>query len=477
MAFISNSYVATKNILASISPWKPKKSQQQQLTEQFLSEWASMQGLDPDKLLADTLAFTSTQVPFYKDYFAQNSDKDPSRLTDWPLLTRDHLCNDYERLQATTANRWNTWTHASGGSTGQPVVVRHDDYFAAKAHALRKLCNRLFFGGPYYNQLILWGMTAEAEKNISSGAWNKIKDEVRSCMGLKTTHINTFEFCHDKMQQCVRILRRQKPDFIFGYAGSIYELAKYLEDRGLSPTRPLKRIGTTAQTLHPFMRECIERVFQCKVSDHYGSREVGPAAWQHPDGDMCFPKFFSKVEVVDDKGNTLPEGEPGRILITTLHNTTMPLIRYDIGDIGILGPDKELEGYPLASLQEISGRTSEEFTNTRGSRICAPFFINLFYYRPWLTQFSIVQRDFDDIDILYIPADPHAELPHQEVAEMNEKIKSVMSEDCRITWKAVDKMPTTKGGKRLFIRSEVRPEDLPAKSPADGLPSEGIPSA
>jgi phenylacetate-CoA ligase len=42
------------------------------------------------------------------------------------------------------------------------------------------------------------------------------------------------------------------------------------------------------------------------------------------------------VEILDDENNVLPYGQEGRIVIS-LFNKAHPFIRYDIGDIGILG--------------------------------------------------------------------------------------------------------------------------------------------
>lgn len=456
MNILGNSYLTTRRYFEPFVPSKKEPDQQNLLAEQFLTEWRAGKNIDGDQLLSDMLSFASRTVPFYSKHFSRNPEKDARRLSNWPILTRDDLWNEVASLHSTKTNPWKSWTHASGGSTGKPVSVVHDEYFAAKAQALRDFCGEIFLRGPHYNKLILWGVSGEGEKRApSQGVFRWVKDEIRELLGIKATHINTFEFTREKFEQCVSILRHQKPQFILGYAGSVYELAKYLNEKGVQPPYVPRMIATTAQTLHPFMRELIEKVFRCRVCDHYGSREVGPLAWQHESGAMYFPKFFSKIEVVDEAGKPVSVGETGRILVTTLHNHTMPLIRYDIGDIGVRGGDVTYRGYPFATLESISGRCSEEFTNPRGSRICGPFFINLFYYRSWLDQFYIVQRDYDLIEIMYVAKQPHKEVPAQEQTQIDAKIKSVMTESCNIIWTRVDEIPTTKSGKRLFIRSEV----------------------
>ncbi|MBF0548276.1 MAG: hypothetical protein HQM08_27820 [Candidatus Riflebacteria bacterium] len=43
---------------------------------------------------------------------------------------------------------------------------------------------------------------------------------------------------------------------------------------------------------------------------------------------------FNYIEIVDESGNRVPDGKVGRILITSLLKFAVPLIRYEIGDLG-----------------------------------------------------------------------------------------------------------------------------------------------
>jgi phenylacetate-CoA ligase len=61
------------------------------------------------------------------------------------------------------------------------------------------------------------------------------------------------------------------------------------------------------------------------------------------------------VEVVDEHGRPLPDGESGRILVTDLHNEAAPYLRHELGDIGRLLPDRCPCGRALPLL-ELVGR-------------------------------------------------------------------------------------------------------------------------
>ncbi len=456
MNLIGKCYLELKRQLHN--PSLNEMSHQEILTRQFQSEWEELKNIEDRGRLDAILQHAATHVPFYQRYFAEHTDKNPSILNNWPILTRDLLRKNFEALQSHQPLAGQTWTHASGGSTGKPVAVVHDEFFAAKAQALRNLSAKLFYDGPHYNKLILWGMNQEVERQKSGVGTlrQKIKNRLLRLGELQTTHINTFDFTREKFEQCADVLATQKPRFIMGYAGSVYQLAKYLDEQRIPVKRSPVVITTTAQTLYPFMREKIEQVFGCRVCDHYGSREVGPIAWQHKDGDMYFPKFFSKLEVVNGTGGACKIGEQGSILVTTLHNFSMPLIRYEIGDSGTRGGDKLYQGYPFATLTRISGKSNEEFLRKDGTLVHGQFFINLFYYRPWLDEFHVVQRQHELVEVLYVLKHKNRKPPQADIDEINQRIKSVMTAHCEVRWREVDEIPPTKAGKRLYIRSEVK---------------------
>jgi phenylacetate-coenzyme A ligase PaaK-like adenylate-forming protein len=74
------------------------------------------------------------------------------------------------------------------------------------------------------------------------------------------------------------------------------------------------------------------------IADIYSEQEVGYIALQFPD----YPYYHVQpenilVEVLDDNGNVCSSGDIGRVVITTLHNFTTPLIRYEIMDYAKVG--------------------------------------------------------------------------------------------------------------------------------------------
>jgi phenylacetate-CoA ligase len=162
-------------------------------------------------------------------------------------------------------------------------------------------------------------------------------------------------------------------------------------------------------------------------------------------------EFNNLVEVVDAAGNAVNPGEEGRLIITTLHNYSMPLIRYDIGDTAIAGTTCDC-GSTLPTLERVTGRVSDHFLTSTGDIVHGEYFTHLFYFRDWVEEFQVLQTDVDRIEIYYVSSrDPDA----TDVADIDAKIRLVMGQTCHVEWLRVDEVPRTPQGKTLYTRSLV----------------------
>jgi phenylacetate-CoA ligase len=256
------------------------------------------------------------------------------------------------------------------------------------------------------------------------------------------------------MRTFIHILNTQQPKLIIAYVDSMFELARFAE-REQMPIRPQAAIITSAGTLTAFMRETIERVFQCRVFDRYGSREVGDIAGEcaaHR-GLHIFP-WGCYVEVVDDEGTPLPAGREGKILVTCLSNYAMPLIRYEIGDRGSLSADPHCGcGRARQTLKSIAGRNDDIFRMRDGTQIEGGYFGMLLYARPWVLKCQVIQKSYTSL-LFKIKKAEHGCTP-QELADITSKARTLMGEACQIDFEFVDDIPSSRSGKYRYILSEV----------------------
>jgi phenylacetate-CoA ligase len=202
------------------------------------------------------------------------------------------------------------------------------------------------------------------------------------------------------------------------------------------------------------MREQIEAVFATKVYNFYGATEVGSIAGECKEGLMHIFSFYNNVEILDNKDQPVNNGEEGRVIVTNLYNYLMPLIRYEIGDMALLGPKRCKCGNVLPTLENVTGRITDWFIKEDETTISPMFFMFLFmpkYRKRFLKKFQIIQEDYKKIRILIV-TENSKEIPQKEI---DEKIKQMMGKDCKIIWEFVDEIPKTKSGKYIYIKSLV----------------------
>ena len=258
----------------------------------------------------------------------------------------------------------------------------------------------------------------------------------------------------DRMREYLGLLNRFSTKLIIAYAQSIYELAQFAERENIFVS-PQTAVMTSAGTLFPFMREKIEKTFQCKVFNRYGSREVGDIAseCEAHEGLHVFP-WGNYVEIVDEKGFPVPNGTEGNILVTNLSNFAMPLIRYFIGDRGTLSQSDHCScGRQGQILEKISGRNVDVFKKRDGTLVDGEYFTHLLYFKNWVRKFQVVQKDYSHIVFRIIMTG--AEYAPEELDEIKEKTRIVMGEDCITSIEFVDDIPLSASGKYRYTISEV----------------------
>lgn len=140
-----------------------------------------------------------------------------------------------------------------------------------------------------------------------------------------------------------------RPVSIDGYPSALFQVANYMNARGITPhSRPVA-IFPTAETLLPHYQDAIENAFGCPVLDQYASSEGAPFIT------MC---TAGKRHYCVDSG-VIEEDGPEGVLVTGFDTHGTPLIRYRIGDrITLASPDDRCEcgsGLPLVSVIEGRG--------------------------------------------------------------------------------------------------------------------------
>ena len=364
-----------------------------------------------------------------------------------PILTKEIIRKRTGELISRDYGKRGWFYYASGGSTGEPVKLIQDRFFLKWVGATSKFYYKDIVGidQTFARKILFWAATNDISGRINEFGKKTIKDILTN-----TVVLDSYTMTEADMRRFVRIVNSHKPEIIRGYAGSLYEFCRFVERRKLSIFSP-KIVVSSAETLHGIMRKKIESVFGTKVYDFYGSREVDGIAGECRYGLLHVFMFNNYLEVLDRDNQAVKEGENGRIIVTTLHNFSMPLIRYEIGDMAVLGPEKCKCGKPLPTLRKVTGRQIDYFVREDGKIIYGAYFMHLFWAKDWVKAFKVAQEDYKRLRILIVLRKEIAN--ENEKREIEEKIKLVMGKDCKLIWEFVDEIPKTKTGKYLYTQS------------------------
>jgi phenylacetate-CoA ligase len=423
---------------------------------QYLREYldADARGVPPDtsrRLLARMLRHCREQVPHYARRLRELGDpgQDPEAvLAGMPILTKQNIREHFDELKSSDLSRRRWKLNTSGGSTGEPARFIQDREYEARSRALTLAFDK-WVGHEVGEPLVrLWG--SERDVLLGTLGWRARAFDALT----RTTFLNAFRMTPRAMRDFARRIRRIRPNLIVAYAQALYELAGFLEQEGIQVPK-VGAVITSAGTLHDFMRSRIERTFRCPVYNRYGSREVSLIACERPGVEgMWVAPWNNIVEIVDDNGQPVPPGTDGEILVTSLVNFAMPLVRYRIGDRGTLSPGSVRGGQ---TLRRVLGRNVDAFRRRDGTIVDGEYFTHLLYFRDWVEKFQFVQTRHDQV-VLRVVARTLARDAHQpELDSIEAGVKAVLGSDATLKVEWVDDIPPPPSGKLSYTISEVPP--------------------
>jgi phenylacetate-CoA ligase len=434
-------------------------------TVPYLNQISEWQWLDSEQAVAlqqerltSILLHAHKHTPYYRSLLGNagvitpSGSVDLSRIPHVPAVDKTVIREDMDSMKSDDLSLDDSYDNTSGGSTGESVRFVQDKHYHDWIMAVKSL----FDGWTGYeygrSRVYLWGsmrdmLVGQETARVRFGRWLRNED-----------YLNAFRMAPDRMREYVSVINRRRPVQMTAYVDSLYDLSRFIEEEGLKVWSP-KAILTSAGVLHPHMRETIERVFGCPVHNRYGSREVGDIACEcreHNGLHVSLPTHY--VEIVRPDGSAAEPGEVGEVLVTSLVNYAMPLIRYRIGDMAALSARKCSCGRRWPMLEQIAGRLTDTFVSPSGDEIHGQYFSFLFYFQDWARKFQVIQEERDYIRALVVPRDP-VEDPHRvyadKLAEIAGKMRVAMGDDCRIEFEFVPDIDPSASGKYRYTVSKV----------------------
>ena len=284
-----------------------------------------------DRALAATAG-----VPFYEraDWRAACALPDP-RLEDLPRITKaelrahspgDFLPRRFDLRQLEQSGEIEE--ESTSGTSGASVrVIFGSTWWAEQeARALRRhpLIAGLLAEAPAARRAVL---TTPGCSGVSCFArWLNVEQRtLGSTLFVNQARI-PFSLAADKLAQMAAETAAWAPTFLDVDPVHGAWFALHCERHGLRfPS--LRFILTSYEFASVVHRRILERVFGVPVINLYGSSETGHLLIDHPGGGMVASPETAQLELADPDARGI-----GQLLVTTLTNEYLPLLRYEIGD-------------------------------------------------------------------------------------------------------------------------------------------------
>jgi phenylacetate-CoA ligase len=248
-------------------------------------------------------------------------------------------------------------------------------------------------------------------------------------------------------------LRRRRFSWLFLYPSGLADLLRLAEREGVH-FPDLVGVRTFGEVVTPELRAQVHAQWGVPIHDLYSTQELGYLGLQCPDHDHFHVQSEAVVmEVLRDDGTPAEVGEVGRLVATSLHNFAMPLIRYDFGDLGVMGPACPC-GRGLPVLSRVLGRVHQTFVTREGDRIWLTVGIHLLRDLAPVAQHQLVQRAVDHLELRAVPERPPTAA---EDAALVAFLADKLPAGTRVTVAWVDQIPRAATGKFLDFVSEVAP--------------------
>lgn len=410
-----------------------------QLPRLLRSQWSDDSAIRAAQsaLLLQTLRHASTQVPAYRRLGLSPADlAGTDALRHFPRLTRRTVQTSPDDYLADGVDRVRLHVSRTSGSTGEPLETRFDDSSWAFTRYALKIRRTLAVAPPLFHRCLI--VSEQPLERIA--AYRSTRP-----WGLGPLYRERVVSIFDPLESQLAAIDEFRPDMVYAYPSWLLEMAAACRGRNAAQPR-IPWLFTSSELLTAQARSIVESTFDGRIYDVYGCTEFKEVAWQCRHGTYHVnweSVYVESVPALDCPGAT-------SLLLTTLCNRAMPLIRYDTGDLGSVSEGRCACGRAGPQLLIAGGRVAEQVQLPSGRRL-SPYALTMTLEDlPGLLQYRLVHTAPDTLVVELLGPGPW---PEDVLAACRQRLADVLQEPLRIELRRVDAIPRTAAGKRrVYLR-------------------------
>ena len=389
------------------------------------------------------------EIPYYREMMhgmrlTPSDIQSVDDLHKLPLLTRQLVMENGDRLVARNASKADRIVGYTSGTTGSPMRLVWDRRVCLAKTVVDWRQKRLAGLNPGDRIAFFLGrqVTPLGQKRPPFWRHNRV---------LNHLFCSSFHLSSVNLPAYLEKLERFRPRAIEGYPSTLSILAGYLNSR--RETFPLQAVLASSETLLPAQRESIERAFGCRIFDFYGMAERAVFATEcaehrgkHVNSD------FGHVEVLAGGKEAAADAEMGRIVATSLHNFSMPLLRYETSDITALQAKPCRCGCAMPVMSGVATKDEDIVVTPDGRYISSSILNAVTHHLTNIVESQIIQESVDRITMRVVPGAGYGDEDSQFIRKA---LREVLGDGVGVGIELVESIPRTASGKFRWVISKV----------------------
>lgn len=385
------------------------------------------------RYLENLLDHATKNTDYYKKYYNYKS------LNDFPVITKEDIKKNYDGFLSNGYKKDELIKVQTSGSYGTPF-----NFYLTREKKQRQTAEIIYFSE--------WVRYYVGTKH----AYLRARvDKSKAKLFMQNQYYIYTRIIDDKWLKSSReILKKEKIKILIGFPTAIATIAQYCHECGDTYTDfSIEGVITSSEPLLDSQRRIIESTFGCNCLSRYSTEELGVLAHECPTSRKHHINTASyKVEILDlNEDKEAKEGEIGRIIVTDLFSYAMPLIRYETGDLGIMGKSCKC-GLKGPIIESLHGRTVESVYSTKGKRILPYFIEEVMLEFEEIIQYQFIQNTKENYTLKVVCSND-AYFDNEKAIK---QIKYWMGNDAIINIEFVDEIEKLKSGKRPYVINDYK---------------------
>ena len=377
-------------------------------------------------------------VDFVNEYRSDCSNflsyiKPNSSFEEIPLLNKDFLRSRSNVVINPNIPEKDRWSRYTSGTTGRPVKIIYSShfYFNFLLDPIRPLlekCNDNLID--YHNPFFRIAITDNQQVS------NEIFIHPLNKTGI-TLQVVINENEADSINYLFYLIEKYHPECLSIKPSLCEVITRFAYETNLKCRFSPTAIIVSGANLEQDVRNQVLDIFDSDIINVYGMTEFGVIAYEchekngfHIDQDRIYYEILENIGI--SKKNTVSV-DVVELVLSSLSNTGMPLIRYKTGDLVEISKGLCSCGNPNDRITKLLGRKAKCFKFKDGTIISPSRFNKMFNLFEYILEFQIIQLDHECV-LVRIMDDNSNSFSEEKImafirSQVGEKIKIKISKE------------------------------------------------